>query len=157
MKLINNRKAFVLLIISVIFFFYYKREIISNEDNSRHLTIWKTFGGNCYVIPGKYLSIFYPKKNYLKTYNKAVIYIAWNDQNKECPILITSTKITFDYFDDPGFRYFNDYNYFISTYVKKNDGQEDSNQLANQIDVCGYRVQRINIANTLIRLSTTND
>jgi hypothetical protein len=67
-----------LILGSIIFFglffawFGLSRKFICLDDNTC-ITVWKTFGNVCYLIPGKYYGIFSPTKDHIKTKNTALI------------------------------------------------------------------------------------
>lgn len=60
--------------------FLFGRVFIHNRDRTQCMTIWRTIGGKCYIIPGKYYSLFPPKNNFISTHNTAILYIAWESQ-----------------------------------------------------------------------------
>lgn len=46
-------------------------------DSGRCVTVWKRFGGRCYVIPYKYYGLWKPSSSYIDTENGAGIAIYW--------------------------------------------------------------------------------
>lgn len=59
--------------------------------DNRCITVWKTYGGTCYVIPRKYYGLIAPHDNFIKTQNTGDITIFWS---KELPnhIIFTSDR-----------------------------------------------------------------
>ena len=46
--------------------------------DNKCVTVWKTFGGICYVIPGRYYGLIEPRsRSYIKTTNKISLDIIW--------------------------------------------------------------------------------
>ncbi len=78
----KNKKIILLIFGIVLLTFYYflcyNRTIISNNDNSESVTIWRKLNGECYIIPEKYFSPFNPKSNFIKTLNSASLNVVWN-------------------------------------------------------------------------------
>jgi hypothetical protein len=77
------RKIYIVItivLISLIYYqFGYKRYFIYNVTKEKCVTIWPTWGNNCYVIPGKYFSPFTPDTNFIKTINNTnYIGVIWN-------------------------------------------------------------------------------
>ena len=58
--------AFVIILLSLVFF--NQNRSFVKLPNNKFITIWKTNGNVCYIIPGKYYSPFKPI-NYIKTNN----------------------------------------------------------------------------------------
>jgi hypothetical protein len=80
------QKIKVAVIVAIIGLAYYqidyKRHFVCNFDGSKVITIWERIGNNCYIIPGKYLNIFPPKENYIKTVNhRNYIGLVWNPED----------------------------------------------------------------------------
>jgi hypothetical protein len=78
-----------------------KRKFYSVGDN-KYITVWKTFGGVCYIIPEKYYGLVRPSVNFMETTddNYIVLFfsketpshvIYWeNRQNRELKIVNNS-------------------------------------------------------------------
>lgn len=49
-------------------------------DEDRYITVWKTFGDICYVVPGKYFGLIRPLDNYIKTTNTNYMTLYWTNQ-----------------------------------------------------------------------------
>lgn len=71
---------FVLFIVVVLFFYGESRKIFCVE-NGRCITVWKTFGNTCYIIPGRYYGLMKPSsENYLRTNNLNNLDIIWTNK-----------------------------------------------------------------------------
>jgi len=82
------------------------RKIIRLREGS-FITIWKTIGGKCYIMPYRYLGLLYPPNDYIETRNDNVLAIAvehaptltWallNNGNK--PVAFTRTHWPVEYY-----------------------------------------------------------
>lgn len=69
----------IVILVSLIVFIGESRAIYSVGED-KHVTIWKTFGGTCFVIPGKYYGLLKPSSHsYIKTTNSSSLDIIWPD------------------------------------------------------------------------------
>ena len=71
------KKTFVIvlgIIIAAFIYFGEKRSFYKlGADIS--ITVWKTYGGTCYIIPRKYFGILKPFNNYIKTSNVSIVHL----------------------------------------------------------------------------------
>ncbi|MBS1760085.1 MAG: hypothetical protein JST23_08190 [Bacteroidetes bacterium] len=76
-------KKILSLIALVIFFaliyFGEKRDFYCLEEG-KCVTVWKTYGNSCYIIPYKYYGLLSPSGNYIKTTYTNDVTIYWNDE-----------------------------------------------------------------------------
>ena len=49
-------------------------------DDQRCITVWKTYGNKCYVVPGRYYGLVRPSNNYVETSNDNHLTIYWTSQ-----------------------------------------------------------------------------
>lgn len=85
--------ALSVVISGIYYFIEYERYFVSDETNDKFLTVWKRPGGQCYITPGIYRSVFVPKENFLKTDNHARLFIIWNPSNDRDEIAIYPESI----------------------------------------------------------------
>lgn len=98
-------KVFITLvgIIGLLFVWNEQSRSFFKATNGEYVTMWKRWGGTCYLIPGKYYGITKPTDNYIETKNTASGDFIWNNENskyvlfsggKDCKIINNdSTKI----------------------------------------------------------------
>ena len=61
--------------------------------NGKYVTVWKTYGNTCYVIPGKYYGLTKPsKRTHIQSTNTAMISLLWNERLDT--IFMSSSKAT---------------------------------------------------------------
>lgn len=68
-----------LVICLAIIYFGEKRDFYCLE-NGKCVTVWKTYGNSCYIIPYKYYGLLSPSGNYIRTTNINDITIYWNSE-----------------------------------------------------------------------------
>lgn len=61
---------FLVIIIGVLFIWYDQSRSFFKATNGEYITMWKRYGGTCYLIPGKYYGITEPDDGYIETRNK---------------------------------------------------------------------------------------
>ena len=87
----------VFLVFALASYYYidYERFYISNNNQSKYITLWKRLGGDCYIIPGMYKSIYKPENNYLTTKNDSYLYLIWDpsDLSEHITLFIGSSKV----------------------------------------------------------------
>ncbi|ALR29632.1 hypothetical protein ATE47_03410 [Chryseobacterium sp. IHB B 17019] len=69
------RKIFKILIVLVcviagLFLWFDQSRSFFKATNGEYITMWKRYGGTCYLIPGKYYGITKPNNDYVETENK---------------------------------------------------------------------------------------
>ena len=64
-----KKNYFLLLILISIAFWYGEKRSFYCLKNGFCITVWKTYGNKCYIIPSKYYGILTPKEGYIKTSN----------------------------------------------------------------------------------------
>ena len=64
-----KRVLIILSIPLILIFWFAQHRYFYHFNNGKSITVWKTFGGTCYIIPGNYLGLLRPKINYISTYN----------------------------------------------------------------------------------------
>ncbi|MCJ8155561.1 hypothetical protein MKJ01_17530 [Chryseobacterium sp. SSA4.19] len=82
------RKIFKILIVLVcviagLFFWFDQSRSFFKATNGKYITMWKRYGGTCYLIHGKYYGITKPNDNYIETKNTASVDFIWNDKNSK--------------------------------------------------------------------------
>lgn len=82
------RKIFKILIVLVcviagLFLWFDQSRSFFKAANGEYITMWKRYGGTCYLIPGKYYGITKPNDNYIETKNTASGDFIWNDKNSK--------------------------------------------------------------------------
>lgn len=82
-------KAFIILvaIIGVLFLWYDQSRSFFKATNGESITMWKRYGGTCYLIPGKYYGIMKPKDGYVETRNKNEYVVFLWENNKPNDLL----------------------------------------------------------------------
>jgi hypothetical protein len=65
-------KIFVIFIaiLGVLFIWFDQSRSFFKATNGEYITMWKRWGGTCYLISGKYYGITKPKDGYVETRNK---------------------------------------------------------------------------------------
>lgn len=80
----------------IIFFLictYEKR--IYYSINNHYVTVWKTFGGTCYIIPGKYFGLTKPNKNFISTNNEHGEFVFyWSNDLKNIVVFKSDSSYT---------------------------------------------------------------
>ncbi|MGG7549798.1 hypothetical protein ACQ7CX_04165 [Chryseobacterium arthrosphaerae] len=69
------RRIFKILIILVcfiagVFLWFDQSRSFFKATNGEYITMWKRYGGTCYLIPGKYYGVTKPEDGYIETKNK---------------------------------------------------------------------------------------
>lgn len=69
------KKIFKILIVLVcvivgLFLWFDQSRSFFKATNGEYITMWKRYGGTCYLIPGKYYGVTKPKDGYIETRNK---------------------------------------------------------------------------------------
>ncbi len=72
--------VFVLFFIAIIIWLFECRKFYFLGDENC-VTVWKTFGGKCYIIPYRYYGVFKPNGSYIVTTNNANIDMIWMDKS----------------------------------------------------------------------------
>lgn len=99
------KKIFIVLIILIIVWFGERRHFYRLNDE-KYITIWKTYGGTCYIIPYRYFGIIAPSHDFIKTSNINTVtiiddptseydFIICNDYNKDLSMNIEKFKIKY--------------------------------------------------------------
>lgn len=70
MKKILKLFLVFITITAVLFIWYDQSRSFFKATNGEYITMWKRYGGICYLIPGKYYGITKPNNNYVETENK---------------------------------------------------------------------------------------
>ena len=68
-------------IIGALFIWYDQSRSFFKAINGEYITMWKRWGGTCYLIPGKYYGITKPNGNYIETKNISSGDFIWNDKD----------------------------------------------------------------------------
>ncbi|HEY8398213.1 MAG TPA: hypothetical protein VIK80_09745 [Flavihumibacter sp.] len=64
---------FVVILIGVLLLWYGESRKFICLNNGTCITVWKTFGNTCYIIPGKYYGITSPSVDHIRTTNTTLI------------------------------------------------------------------------------------
>ncbi|MBE4949567.1 hypothetical protein [Chryseobacterium culicis] len=111
MKKILKILIILICVIAGLFLWFDQSRSFFKATNGEYITMWKRYGGTCYLIPGKYYGVRKPTDNYVETKNTASGDFIWNNENskyvlfsggKNCKIVNNdSTKIKIiNYLDD---------------------------------------------------------
>jgi len=101
----------LVVIIGILFIWYDQSRLFFKATNGEYITMWKRWGGRCYLIPGKYYRVTKPTDNYIETENNMSGDFIWNNRNSKYVLFSggknyeiinkDSTKIKIiDYLDD---------------------------------------------------------
>jgi len=134
----------------LILLFYYKRNFVHNSNKTKYLTIWKTLGGDCYIIEGKYYSLLPPKEKAIKTHNTAVLQIAWKPNFQYSSIALTVDKQAEPINLSKQIMFIEEYNNFINLFYKQKFDSSTYSFKKNDSLLYfkqKYEVQRIDIGN----------
>lgn len=63
-----------------LFLWYDQSRSFFKATNGEYITMWKRWGGTCYLIPGKYYGITKPKDGYIETSNLGYLTIYYSDK-----------------------------------------------------------------------------
>ena len=86
-----KKKLIILLTLIAILFIYYGEERnFYCLSEGKCVTVWKTYGNTCYIIPYKYYGLYKPSGNYMITTNTNDIDIIW--ENNSDKIILTSDE-----------------------------------------------------------------
>ncbi len=66
-----------------LFLWYDQSRSFFKATNGEYITMWKRWGGTCYLIPGKYYGVTKPKDNYIETKNTSSGDFIWNDKDSK--------------------------------------------------------------------------
>nr|WP_294988324.1 hypothetical protein [uncultured Sediminibacterium sp.] len=62
-----NKIFFFILLVGVVLFWFGEKRKFYQFGDGKYLTVWKTYGGVCYIIPGKYFGIIKPSDGYIQS------------------------------------------------------------------------------------------
>lgn len=62
--------AILIVFTGIIFICYDQSRSFFKATNGKYITMWKRWGGTCYLIPGKYYGIIKPSDGYIETRNR---------------------------------------------------------------------------------------
>jgi hypothetical protein len=80
------------IVLVLVFWFGESRKFFC-LDNGRCITVWKTYNGVCYIIPGKYYGILRPSSsNYIQTSNLSDADIIWQKDSSDMIVSIESNS-----------------------------------------------------------------
>lgn len=83
MKRIIKYFVTILGIFIGLFLWYDQSRSFFKATNGEYITMWKRWGGTCYLIPGKYYGVTKPKDNYIETKNTSSGDFIWNDKDSK--------------------------------------------------------------------------
>jgi len=73
----------ILTVLGLIFLYFHEKRDYHYLDKDHCITVWKRFGGHCYIVPGKYTGWLAPDKDYLLTDNRNAITIVYDPESSE--------------------------------------------------------------------------
>lgn len=79
----------MVVVVGVLFVWYDQSRSFFKTTNGEYITMWKRYGGICYIIPSKYYGIIKPSNGYIETDNHSNLTIYYS---KELPGLILLRK-----------------------------------------------------------------
>jgi hypothetical protein len=90
-------KVFVILIavLGALFVWYDQSRSFFKATNGQYITMWKRYGGTCYLIPGKYYGITKPKDGYIETSNLGYLTVYYSDKLPH--LILLSKESNYDY------------------------------------------------------------
>lgn len=83
---------FLVLVIALLVWAGESRKFIC-LDNGKCITVWKTFGDVCYIIPGKYYGLLRPSKGHIKTTNGALIELYFINSSPDMIIYRSTNRV----------------------------------------------------------------
>lgn len=94
------RKIFKILIVLVcviagLFLWFDQSRSFFKATNGEYITMWKRYGGTCYLIPGKYYGITKPKDGYVETLNLGYLTIYYSDKLPK--LILLRKESNYDY------------------------------------------------------------
>lgn len=70
MKKILKILIILVCVIAGLFLWFDQSRSFFKATNGEYITMWKRWGGTCYLIPGKYYGVTKPSDGYIETRNK---------------------------------------------------------------------------------------
>lgn len=80
MKKLLKTILILVIIIGVLFIWYDQSRSFFKATNGEYITMWKRYGGTCYLISGKYYGITKPNDGYIETNNFANLTIYYSNK-----------------------------------------------------------------------------
>lgn len=87
-----KKTALILLILLIFFIGFIENRSFYSNDDKRYITVWKTYGDTCYIMPYKYYGLLKPTANYIVTTNTGFCDIIWQDEQTN-QIIFSCSKI----------------------------------------------------------------
>ncbi|WP_419495441.1 hypothetical protein [Chryseobacterium bernardetii] len=90
-------KAFIIFatIIGMLFLWYDQSRSFFKATNGESITMWKRYGGTCYLISGKYYGVTKPKDGYIETSNRSYLTLYYS--NKLPNFILLRKESNYDY------------------------------------------------------------
>lgn len=94
------KKIFKILIVLVcviagLFLWFDQSRTFFKATNGEYITMWKRYGGTCYLIPGKYYGITKPKDGYVETSNLGYLTVYYSDKLPN--LILLNKESNYDY------------------------------------------------------------
>lgn len=89
----GKQLVYLIFIVSFLFYVVYfleKREYYYFQSGNKCITVWKQFGGQCFIINEEYMGVFSPQDNYVKTSNNNSITIIIDPTSKYDMIIVNN-------------------------------------------------------------------
>lgn len=80
MKKILKVFGVLVAIIFVLFVWYDQSCSFFKATNGEYITMWKRYGGTCYLIHGKYYGMTKPKDGYIETSNRSYLTLYYSNK-----------------------------------------------------------------------------
>lgn len=88
----KKRLIILFVFIALLSLWYGEKRSFYCLDNNKCITVWKTYGNTCYIIPDKYYGLFKPSDNYIETSNTNDITIYWSEKLPKSVIVRCETN-----------------------------------------------------------------
>jgi hypothetical protein len=78
----------------LLFIIFFSKQVYRIEHN-KFITVWKRFGGDCYIMPYRYYGLILPNDNYIKTDNASQFQFYFLENSPNVIVIRTSNKYVF--------------------------------------------------------------
>lgn len=75
-----KKLVIILLVIALILVWILEKRKFYPVGNGKYVTVWKTVGGVCYVVPNKYYGLLKPAANFIETTNDNYLVLFFSEE-----------------------------------------------------------------------------
>jgi hypothetical protein len=86
--------SILLFLIYLLIIVFFGKQVYRVEQD-KYITVWKRFGGDCYIMPYRYYGLILPNDNYIKTDNASQFQFYFLENSPNVIVIRTSNKYIF--------------------------------------------------------------